>query len=149
TSQTIAVTDVKVYQPVCRTGGPFANINDPNIVPPPNADPYTVAPEYNSGPCSTLPPGQSHTAWVDGNTQETGFTTAWPPNKQVLNATTHADLDLFTRLITQGGPTYGAITARSYHPGGVNSLMSDGSVRFVKSSIDGVAWRSLGTVAGG
>lgn len=39
--------------------------------------------------------------------------------------------------------------ARSYHPGGVNALLGDGSVRFVKSTIDGMVWRALGTVAGG
>jgi len=31
----------------------------------------------------------------------------------------------------------------------VNALMGDGSVRFVKSSISGVTWRTLGTVSGG
>jgi prepilin-type processing-associated H-X9-DG protein len=34
-------------------------------------------------------------------------------------------------------------------PGGANALMGDGSVRFVKSTIDGMVWRELGTVAGG
>ncbi len=47
-----------------------------------------------------------------------------------------------------GGPTFAAITARSYHPGGVNALFGDGSVRFFKSSINGNTWRGLGTVAG-
>jgi prepilin-type processing-associated H-X9-DG protein len=42
-----------------------------------------------------------------------------------------------------------AINARNYHPGGANTLMGDGSVRFVKSTIDGMVWRELGTVAGG
>jgi prepilin-type processing-associated H-X9-DG protein len=36
-----------------------------------------------------------------------------------------------------------------YHPGGVNALLGDGSVRFVKQSISGQVWRALGTVAGG
>jgi prepilin-type processing-associated H-X9-DG protein len=79
----------------------------------------------------------------------TGFTTAWPPNKVILNLTILVDLDLETKLITQGGPTFAAITSRSYHPGGVNTLLGDGSVRFTKSTIDGNAWRALGTVAGG
>ena len=39
-------------------------------------------------------------------------------------------------------------TARSYHPGGVNGLFSDGSVRFFKNSIDIRVWRALGTRAG-
>jgi len=41
------------------------------------------------------------------------------------------------------------ITARSRHPGGVNSLMADGSVHFIKDSINLVVWQSLGTRSGG
>jgi prepilin-type processing-associated H-X9-DG protein len=39
--------------------------------------------------------------------------------------------------------------ASSYHPGGVNVLLADGSVRFVKDGIDRMVWWSLGTKAGG
>ena len=77
------------------------------------------------------------------------MTTAFPPNKPAINPTSGADLDILTVLISKNQPLYGAITARSYHPGGVNALLADGSVRFVKSTIDGATWRSLGTVAGG
>ena len=45
----------------------------------------------------------------------------------------------------KGGPTFGAITARSYHSGGVNALLADGSVRFVKGSVQGNVWRALGS----
>ncbi len=34
-------------------------------------------------------------------------------------------------------------------PCGVNVLLGDGSVRFVKDGIAGATWRALGTVAGG
>jgi prepilin-type processing-associated H-X9-DG protein len=37
----------------------------------------------------------------------------------------------------------------SYHPGGANVLLGDGSVRFIKDSIDLGVWRALGTCAGG
>jgi hypothetical protein len=47
-----------------------------------------------------------------------------------------------------GGPTYTAITSRSYHPGGVNVLFGHGSARFVKDSIGGNLWRGLGTTSG-
>jgi prepilin-type processing-associated H-X9-DG protein len=41
------------------------------------------------------------------------------------------------------------MTSRSYHTGGVNVALADGSVRFVHSSIAGTVWRALGTIAGG
>jgi prepilin-type N-terminal cleavage/methylation domain-containing protein/prepilin-type processing-associated H-X9-DG protein len=40
-------------------------------------------------------------------------------------------------------------TAESAHPGGVNLLLADGSVRFVKSSISQPTWMALGTRNGG
>jgi prepilin-type N-terminal cleavage/methylation domain-containing protein/prepilin-type processing-associated H-X9-DG protein len=43
------------------------------------------------------------------------------------------------------GGTWGAITANSNHPGGVNVGMGDGSVRFVKNSVNLQAWWSLGS----
>ena len=39
--------------------------------------------------------------------------------------------------------------ADSWHPGGVNVTMADGSVRFVKDSINIQTWMALGTKAGG
>jgi prepilin-type N-terminal cleavage/methylation domain-containing protein/prepilin-type processing-associated H-X9-DG protein len=41
-----------------------------------------------------------------------------------------------------------AITATSNHPGGVNVAFSDGSVKFVKDSVDLKTWWALGTRAG-
>ena len=43
----------------------------------------------------------------------------------------------------------GVITARSAHTGGVNVCFCDGSVQFVRSSVDPVAWRAAGTSNGG
>jgi prepilin-type N-terminal cleavage/methylation domain-containing protein/prepilin-type processing-associated H-X9-DG protein len=39
--------------------------------------------------------------------------------------------------------------ARSMHPGGVNVLMGDGSVRFVSDSIDLGIWRGMASIQGG
>jgi prepilin-type N-terminal cleavage/methylation domain-containing protein/prepilin-type processing-associated H-X9-DG protein len=41
------------------------------------------------------------------------------------------------------------IGASSFHPGGVNLLLLDGSVRFIKSSINLAGWNALGTRAFG
>jgi prepilin-type N-terminal cleavage/methylation domain-containing protein/prepilin-type processing-associated H-X9-DG protein len=43
----------------------------------------------------------------------------------------------------------GLLAMRSRHPGGVNVLMTDGSVRFVKDSVNRTTWWSLGTKEGG
>ena len=40
-------------------------------------------------------------------------------------------------------------SARSHHPGGVNSLMADGSVKFLKNSINVRTWRALSSTQGG
>jgi len=39
--------------------------------------------------------------------------------------------------------------ASSRHPGGVNMALGDGSVRFIKNTINVATWRALGTRAGG
>jgi prepilin-type N-terminal cleavage/methylation domain-containing protein/prepilin-type processing-associated H-X9-DG protein len=153
TSQTLFASDVKALNPFCQVGGQFseADLSSPTAtLPSPNAPPLSVASEYTTvAACNAVPPGQGHTAWVDGNSQETGMTTAFPPNKAAINPTSGADLDILTVLISKNQPLYGAITARSYHPGGVNALFADGSARFAKTTIDGAIWRALGTVVGG
>ena len=60
-----------------------------------------------------------HTDWTYANWIYDGFTTALPPNTKVLVAP-GIDLDVNTEDENNGGPTYAAVTARSYHPGGVN-----------------------------
>ena len=39
--------------------------------------------------------------------------------------------------------------SRSRHPGGVNAGFGDGSVRFIKNSINPVVWIGLNTIQGG
>jgi len=43
------------------------------------------------------------------------------------------------------GGVWAAITANSQHPGGVNACFADGSVRFIKDSIDLKTWWALGS----
>jgi prepilin-type N-terminal cleavage/methylation domain-containing protein/prepilin-type processing-associated H-X9-DG protein len=43
----------------------------------------------------------------------------------------------------------GWVAASSFHPGGVNLLLLDGSVRFVKNTVNYPTWMALGTIAGG
>jgi prepilin-type N-terminal cleavage/methylation domain-containing protein/prepilin-type processing-associated H-X9-DG protein len=41
------------------------------------------------------------------------------------------------------------MSARSTHPGGVNTLLGDGSVKFIKNTVNIQTWRAIGTRAGG
>ena len=151
-SNTLVLAEVKAYQASsnCRFT-PLPSIQNPNSIPAPNADPFTVAPEYDNGACVTQNQSEFHTEWADGHVHSSGFTTAWPPNKRIIGRATYPGLDLDLNGINEenGGPTFAAITARSYHPGGVNALLGDGSVRFVRNTINGLTWRALGSVAGG
>jgi prepilin-type N-terminal cleavage/methylation domain-containing protein/prepilin-type processing-associated H-X9-DG protein len=57
-----------------------------------------------------------------------------------------------TRQMDCGDVTYFSsahMAARSYHPGGVNTAFCDGSVKFIKDSINLTTWKALGTRAGG
>jgi len=148
-SNTLLMSEVKNYQVTIRDCPSFAQINDPNKIPPPNADPLAICPEYQGNGCSLF--RNAHTQWAEMSVHHNGFTTAWPPNKVTPGGPglTEPDVDVMTRRERIGGPTFGAITSRSHHPGGVQSLLGDGSARFVSESIDGLVWRALGTVAGG
>jgi prepilin-type N-terminal cleavage/methylation domain-containing protein/prepilin-type processing-associated H-X9-DG protein len=151
-SQTLLAAEVKAYQTSsnCRFTT-LPSVNNPNNIPSPYANPFQVAPEYDNGLCVTENQYEFHTEWSDGHVHAGGFTTAWPPNKAIIGQSFYPgmDLDLNGKNEENGGPTFSAINARSYHPGGVNTLLGDGSVRFVKNTIDGMVWRSLGTVTGG
>ena len=43
------------------------------------------------------------------------------------------------------GNGIGLFSARSYHPGGVNAALADGSVRWFSSSVDPAVWQAFGT----
>jgi prepilin-type processing-associated H-X9-DG protein len=145
-SQTVLAAEVKTNQKHLMPDS-LATIKDPNAIPDANADPYAAVPEYLSSNAVDV---GGHISWADGSVSQTGFTTAWPPNKVTLGGPGRAaDIDMLARDEGAGGPTFAAHTARSYHPGGVNALFVDGSVHFIKSTINGQAWRALGTVAGG
>ncbi len=147
-SNTLLMSEVKNYQVAIRDGGPFSQINDPNNLPPPNADPLAVCPEYaGSGTVFR----KAHTQWAEMSCHHNGFTTAWAPDKATPGGPGLAepDVDVISRRERLGGPTFAAITSRSYHAGGVQALLGDGSARFFAETINGFVWRALGTVAGG
>ena len=71
------------------------------------------------------------------------FTNTMPPNSQWPDCGTAAD----TAALNNFSRTHLAL--RSYHPGGANASLADGSVRFFKNSINLPTWNALGTRAAG
>ena len=71
----------------------------------------------------------------------------------------HQPRDRRHALRQPAGPTVGMlchiregseyVASRSRHPGGVNTLFGDGSVHFVKNSINIQTWMSLGSINAG
>lgn len=74
--------------------------------------------------------------WLLPGGRYTAFFTVAPPNTPVIDCGSPAFIGL------------GQFAARSYHPGGVNGLMSDGSVHWFQSGISFAVWSALGTRGG-
>ncbi len=92
-----------------------------------------------------------HTEWPDGRVHHTGFTATLPPNTEVPfvnnGQTLDGDYNSWQEGKLNGGspgpPSYAIVTARSHHPGGVNSAMVDGSVSFVAENVSMSQWRAI------
>jgi prepilin-type N-terminal cleavage/methylation domain-containing protein/prepilin-type processing-associated H-X9-DG protein len=143
-SNTILAAEVKANQPLYKSCATPAGIS-PTSYPAVAASVAFVQSNYTNG-CKA---DTGHVKWSIGSACYDGFTTAIPPNTKVMVGTPAVDIDYDTNDENNGGPTYAAITSRSYHPGGVNSLFGDGTVRYIKSTVNGDTWRALGTFGGG
>ena len=98
---------------------------------------YLMATPANSAKGHAVYMGQS---WAYG---VVGYTGAWfltPPNCQYVSC-----------IVNGGGASQnpGSINMSSYHPGGANILLCDGSVRFLKNSTSYSTIWALGSIAGG
>jgi prepilin-type N-terminal cleavage/methylation domain-containing protein/prepilin-type processing-associated H-X9-DG protein len=79
--------------------------------------------------------------WAHGSNDMTLFNTIVTPN---------ANNDTWTNCgLTSSGSMTNLTNSDSWHSGGVNVSMADGSVKFIKDSINRAAWWSLGTRANG
>jgi hypothetical protein len=72
--------------------------------------------------------------WYDGTLQISLYNHVAPPN---------------TRSCQRAAGVHGSTPPTSYHPGGVNVLMSDSSTRFVRESVSADVWSALGGVKDG
>ena len=160
TSNSILFSEIRSFQPSMKCPTVIGTI--PNTSPssfPGPADPLPAA--YTSG-CAKVD-DVKHSRWSNGGVYHSGFTTAWPPNKATTTTVPAGTaftfpgpptsgqlvIDVWSANENDGGPTFAAFTSRSYHPGGVNTLFADGSVRYVKNSVNPFTWRALGTIGGG
>jgi prepilin-type N-terminal cleavage/methylation domain-containing protein/prepilin-type processing-associated H-X9-DG protein len=141
-SNTVAAAEVKTFVAALLDGGNPSALN----TAPPNTPAQVVA--YGG----TFDPDYCHTQWVTGRTLQSGMTCTFPPNTLIpytVGGITY-DVDFTSARVSPTAPVhaYRVVTSRSYHSGGVNVLLLDGSVRFVSSSIDQALWRGLGTRSG-
>lgn len=140
TSNTLLAAEVKAWQPYTRNGGP------PSTTIPNDA---ATASTYVASGAEFKDTG--HTEWPDGRVHHTGFTAVLVPNTKVPYTTGgiiyDSDFNSWQegRNGSAGRPTYAIITARSFHPGGVQSAFVDGSVRLIPQTIELPVWRGLAT----
>ncbi|MBN9524474.1 DUF1559 domain-containing protein [bacterium] len=143
TSNTLGMSEGKTFTPVLRDGGAPAAVGA--------GVPATPAEVVAYG--GTLQADGGHVEWIDARSVQSGFTTTFPPNTVVPYTTGGStyDVDFTSRREGKSAtqPTYSAVTARSFHTGGVNALLLDGSVRFVTNQTTRATWQALGTRAGG
>jgi prepilin-type N-terminal cleavage/methylation domain-containing protein len=139
-SNTLAFAEVKSWRPYTRDAEQLGTIAMPT-------DPTEICPMGGSFKSET-----GHTEWVDGRIHQSGFTTTFSPNTKVLCDQSGVEYDIDFTNMREGkattASTYAAVTSRSYHVGGVNVSLMDGSVRFVTESIDLELWQAMSTRAG-
>jgi hypothetical protein len=79
--------------------------------------------------------------WYSGEIRNAAYNHYYTPNAKVYDCITNASGLGYTAI--------GWKAARSMHVGGVQLLLSDGSVRFISENIDLNVWRALATRNGG
>jgi prepilin-type N-terminal cleavage/methylation domain-containing protein/prepilin-type processing-associated H-X9-DG protein len=79
--------------------------------------------------------------WASGEARCVSYNHYYTPNSKLF--------DCIANDPTMTYISVGYRAARSRHSGGVNALLGDGSVRFMRDSIDLITWRALSTRQGG
>jgi prepilin-type processing-associated H-X9-DG protein len=109
--------------------------------------------EYLTGvPREEYPEDLRGVHWIDAPGFSQLYTQAAPnsSNPDLFSPATVC-YDKPERNLPCAGSTWDLTTAaaRSRHPGGVQVLLADGSVRFIQQGINLATWQALGTIAGG
>jgi prepilin-type processing-associated H-X9-DG protein len=130
-SNTAAFSESLLGNGIASSGTPPQNPRLEVLEIPGGGDTTPAACDAGSGAWSVKRGGK----WLDGHYGNTLYNHYYTPNPPQWDC-------------GNGSHNKALSTARSYHPGGVNVLLCDGSVRFVASNIDLVTWRGLSTRAG-
>jgi type II secretory pathway pseudopilin PulG len=109
---------------------------------------YTAAKVYTGGPgfaqvYSGACAGIQSVAWASGHPMQSSFSTAYPPNGPSCGGLGNGNLAAANHNFAA------VISASSYHPGGCQAALGDGSVKFWSETIDQLAWRRIGDKADG
>ena len=133
--------DAEEVKTVYDNSTPSSTVFDAQPAPSPNTP---LAAYTKCKQVSTVPPAalaqtlSSGVLWYRGVSGTTLYNHAMTPNG--INCNFHP---------YGGAYGVGAFPPSSRHPGGVNITFMDGSVRFVKNTINTSAWWGIGTEAGG
>ncbi len=92
---------------------------------------------------------QTGAAWDSGEMPSTTYNHVGPPNGRSCAIMSGGQMMAPWSGDAMDLPWYMQVPPSSAHPGGVNVLAGDGSVRFVKNSVSVSAWRAFGSRAGG
>ncbi|MGC1720913.1 MAG: DUF1559 domain-containing protein [Isosphaeraceae bacterium] len=92
---------------------------------------------------------QTGAAWASGEMTSTTYNHVTTPNGRSCAIMSGAQMSAPWSGDATDLPWYMQVPPSSAHPGGVNVLAGDGSVRFVKNSVSVPVWRAFGSRAGG
>ena len=129
-SNTLAFSEKPVGSGDSKSSVPFRDWVNTNRFGLPGPDDWAAV--CSSSPSWTMR-RDAGSSWVLTGAINTNFFAVLPPNSLIGDC---------------GGDNLGGeglFTARSYHPGGVNASMADGSVRWFGSGIGSRQWQAMGT----
>jgi prepilin-type N-terminal cleavage/methylation domain-containing protein len=133
-SNTVGFSEIKAFQPYILGKG----------LPPGTPAPASPA---ALGALAGSVQTTGHTGWTEGQTFQTGFTPLFAPNTHCPFVSGGTTLDIDYVASRDGSSatniSYASMTSRSYHPGIVNALFMDGSVKVIPSSIPATTWQML------
>ena len=86
-----------------------------------------------------------HDTWYESTYMGTHYNHIYTPNAKMPDCCLNCALSIANLRAGRNNIERVIMTARSFHPGGVNVLMADGQVRSVADSVDRDVWRAIGT----